>query len=64
MGPIGKNQQDMKQEDALGSIEGKDWSPSYLRLGSFVRFFKFCNRSYSAKTHSQASGINIEPQLL
>jgi hypothetical protein len=30
----------MKQEDALGSIEGKDWSPSYPGLGSFVCFFK------------------------
>jgi hypothetical protein len=43
-----------------GSIEGKDWSPTYLRLGSFVRFSKFCNWSGSTKICSQASSINIE----
>jgi hypothetical protein len=34
-GSYWQKQQDMKQGNALGSIEGKDWSPSYLKLGSF-----------------------------
>jgi hypothetical protein len=53
-----------RQEDTSDSIEGKDWGPSYLNLGCFVLFSKFCNQSYSTRTRSQSSGINIEPRLL
>ena len=54
---------DQEQENMMESAEGEVWSPSYLKLD--VLFFpKFCDWSYSTRTHSQASGINIGPQLL
>ena len=34
-GPYWQNQQDMKQEDTSDFIEGKDWSPSYLKIKRF-----------------------------
>jgi hypothetical protein len=40
-GPYRQDQQGTEREDTSGSIEGKDWSPSYLKLGSFVHFSKF-----------------------
>ena len=63
-GPYRQKQQDMKQGNTSSSIEGKDWSPSYLKLGSFVFYSKLCDRSCSTRTRSQALGINIEPRLL
>ena len=59
-----KDGSDLKQEDMMAFIEGKVWSPSYLNLGYFVFFSKFCNWSCLTRTRSQASGINIGPQLL
>jgi hypothetical protein len=46
------------------STEGEVWSPSYLKLGCFIFFSKFCDRSYLIRTHSQVSGIKIELRLL
>jgi hypothetical protein len=46
------------------STEGEAWSPSYLKLGCFIFFSKFYDQSYLTRTRSEASGINIEPQLL
>ena len=48
-------------------IEGKDRSPSYLNLGYFVSFSKFCNQSYLTRTRwtlaiiIDISAINQKP---
>ena len=52
------------RKNMADSTEGEAWSQSYLNLGCFIFFSKFCDSSYSTKTHSQASGINSKPQLL
>jgi hypothetical protein len=54
----------MEQEDMSDFIEGKDWDPSYHKLGGFVFFSKFEDWSYSTRARSQALGINNEPRLL
>ena len=55
---------DREQENMTDSAEGEVWGPSYLKLDVLFSFPKFCDRSYSTRTHSQASDINIEPRLL
>ena len=34
-GPYRQDQQGTEREDTSGSIEGKHWSPNYLKLASF-----------------------------
>jgi hypothetical protein len=38
----GPNQEGLNKENVSGSIERKDWSPSYPKLGSFISFPYIC----------------------
>ena len=64
MDPIRHKRQDIKREGTSDSIERKDWSPSYPKLGSSFFFSKFWDRSCLTRTHSQASAINTTPTIV